>query len=321
MAVENGTATNYLDLLGKLVTFLTTGIGGAEDWTVLANTTSGFTTDGEVYLRAPGLAGTDEIYVNIQTYKEAVNNIYTWRLQGAIDFDSGLTFDTQPGSIALGVNTPRMLLVNSSVGYTFVANGQRAIVIVKDTVVETAYLGWVTPYAPPSYWAQPLFIGGMANADLVRSNTTVNHAWFLNDRNTGAAGASSGYLRMATNLWARTRGDATPPGLNRESTELRCWTHPYYQQTLSANGGESGFDGITIENGDYLLYPVMLLANQNANSSNKQEQPVGEFDGIYHVNGPGLSQDDIIEYDGDDYLVVQDAFRTGLHSFAAIRLV
>ena len=52
-----GSGIEYLELLDALVTFLTTGLGAGNNWTVEDNTTRAFTVDGDVYLSAPGITG------------------------------------------------------------------------------------------------------------------------------------------------------------------------------------------------------------------------------------------------------------------------
>jgi hypothetical protein len=95
MAVEIGTATGYKDLLAKLRTFLT-GLA-VNPWTSLRYTVGGGTNPDELILRAPGLAGTDQIYVGITTFENATADYFNWRLAGFTGYNAALAFGAQPG--------------------------------------------------------------------------------------------------------------------------------------------------------------------------------------------------------------------------------
>jgi hypothetical protein len=71
MAVETGTASGWLDLLDKLVTFAV-----ANGWVVEKSVT---VTAGQVeerYLRGPGSLDTAPVHVNIRTGATPVEGIY-----------------------------------------------------------------------------------------------------------------------------------------------------------------------------------------------------------------------------------------------------
>lgn len=73
MAYETGTATDYLDLLDKLRVFLTSNaslVAAGQQWQVLRWQTDN-NGEKELILKAPGLAGTDNIYCGILTKSDA----------------------------------------------------------------------------------------------------------------------------------------------------------------------------------------------------------------------------------------------------------
>ncbi len=317
MAFQQGNATDYLDLLDQFTTFVT-GLGGGQAWTVLKNTTTGFTVDGEVYYRAPGLSGLDEIYMNVQTFSDGPSAHYLWRMQGAVGFDTLLDFNDQPGSIPVVAGVPRMLLSNGAMAYTFVANGQRAVIVVNvSTVIESCYIGWITPYGPPSDFPQPLFIGAMHNEDEQPSDTNDKHTWWLMDRRGGVGIESTAHMRTPNGQWARAR-ELSQAAL--QDTELRFFTNPHAYIDAFTQGGSNMLDVTVTENNEYIRTPVMVIANINAGVGDAQEQPLGQFDDVFHVIGTGLSQDDEVQCGGVDHLVFQNAFRTDINSFACVGL-
>jgi hypothetical protein len=316
MAYSQGTATDYLDLLNQLVDFLTTGLG-SDNWTLLKNDPSGFGADTEVYLRAPGLSVLNNIYVNIKTFSDSPNNIFTWNLQGATAFNTGLSFNAQPGCIPTIQGIPRMLFLGSC-AYTFVANSQRVICVVNvGTVIESCYLGWITPFGPPSSYPAPLYIGGCHHQDVAKADTTIEHSWWLHNLNEDTHSEAGAHARLSNGVWARNRYlyNGTP------DYNLLCCTHPYAYMTRVTAGGVANIDVVTTENGDYVKHPVMLTTNQGSSAGDVKDQPIGQFDGVFWIPGVGVSQDDILNCDGTDHLIFQNAFRTDLNSYAALALV
>lgn len=153
MAYTTGTCTGHLALLDALKAFLE-----AQGWVTKRYTT------GDIYeyiAMGPGLTGTDEIYIGIQTtgYKN-------WKLRGYTGYSSLLDFDSQPGALACtNQYCPTLLLSSSTIQYWLIADGRRTIIIAKcGTSYECAYLGLILPYAPESQISYPMFIGGCHNS-------------------------------------------------------------------------------------------------------------------------------------------------------------
>jgi hypothetical protein len=202
MAYEIGTATGYTDLLDRLVDFLTnparviesgdTSIDelepmpSGEFWTALQwndNRDSSGVGECSTYLRGPGSAGVDEIFVYIDTYSDVGEGYYNWRLCGMTGYSSGVDISFQPGRTK--GRLPRMLLHNSFIDYWFLGNGRRFVVTAKvSTIYECCYGGFVLPYGLPSQFPYPLTIGGSAAPTTTASHhkytqTEVDHRAFV----------------------------------------------------------------------------------------------------------------------------------------------
>src|SRR5690349_2247020 len=68
MALETGTATDWLDFYNKLRDFLTTNadlVADGQEWTQIAGEVGTLGNADEIVLQGPGLAGADEIIVGI----------------------------------------------------------------------------------------------------------------------------------------------------------------------------------------------------------------------------------------------------------------
>lgn len=90
----------------------------------LASHALGTRAAGRTGLEGVGLAGTDEIYVAIQT--ETSSDYGNWKLRGYVFPDPGVAFDAQYNSS----QTFYALLTLSAMPYWFVANGRRIVVVV-----------------------------------------------------------------------------------------------------------------------------------------------------------------------------------------------
>lgn len=325
MSVLTGTATDYIDLLAQLRNFLKTDatlVGLGQNWTELATNSTPYTVvdasvsntvDFETFLRAPGLSGTEQIYVNIQAYHNAGNDIWNWRMKGAIGFIAlgpGSTFQNQPGSSPDAF----MLLWNQPITFWFIANGQRVIVVAKiTTIYESCYLGKLLPYGTPSQYPYPLVIGGTSgsggpvplpvnlpgNANLRYSDTTNMHAAFFDplilywcDLNSAwrgichwsiyGGGHSNGSLDA---VWPWQYGDGAAPDFIEPNLD---GSYPLFAARLEINT---------------LLTPEVL----------------GELDGVFFTTGFGSSSESTLTVGGDTYYVFQSCFRTAKEFFVALK--
>lgn len=127
----------------------------------------------EYIWQAPGNAGVDAIYVGAIRFFDTGANYDNLRLGGFTGYDGPSTFLTQPGFI--GIPGPVLPLWNAAIPYWFIANGRRVIVVAKvSTNYESAYLGYITPYASPGQFPYPLAVGGSMSWSNEPVSTSVN---------------------------------------------------------------------------------------------------------------------------------------------------
>ncbi|HBF33231.1 TPA: hypothetical protein DDW35_01580 [Candidatus Sumerlaeota bacterium] len=316
MPYQQGTASGYLDLLSQLCTFLSSStIMGTQAWTVLQNTTSTFTADGEVYLKGPGLNGNDGIYVTIKTYSVSASGIYQWILQGAVGYNANLAYNAQAGCIPpASLSAPRVPLLNSNMPYVFVANGRRFIVVAcAGTVVESCCCGWITQYGPSGRWPEPLFIGGMTtSATVIPADTGA----FVVDAGLRrlfyllTTASSAAYLRGSDGTWKRLRIYSWGNYTGNMTPFFCVWPQSAMQATnLMA----------PCVDGNYLMQQSQIVANEN-----QTHVLLGKMDGVFWVTGyaagGSLSVGDIITQNGINYYVINNTYRTGVDDFSAIAL-
>lgn len=305
--------------VGDTISFELSKLG----WSVLKDTTSSFTTDGEVYLQGVGLAGTEEIHVNLQAKSDVGNDKYYWILQGASDFDTGLSFNGQLGAIPTGQGPPLIWLDSGSIDYAIAANAQRFIVLAQvGGSQQICYCGFLHRLAQPGIYPYPLFIGGthFDEADSIADNAD-QHTFFLRDY-IGTQNTKSGahlYLPGAT--WARLRAYATN-GVGMDKSEATLIVYPNGTQNVAA----TSFGVVPAPSGKYPVVDSVALVHNSVYDSSETGitdrlfgdlSPVGVFDGMAWTTGFNLTSDDLIN--NKRWRAVQNTFRNGRLDFAAMR--
>ena len=331
MSAVSGTATDYLNLLSLLRTFLTTDAtltGLGQNWTELATNSTPYshtdvaqvnTVEFETYLKAPGLSTTEQIYINIGAYQNLATGLYNWRLTGALGYISGNTYFNQPGISPQAF----MLLWDASIPYWFIANGQRVIVVAQVSGnYEMCYLGKFLPDGTPGQYPYPLFIGGTAGdgtpvpgtagddpaaANRLHSDVTNFHGAFFDPAAAFHLDVSAGWQ-----VWNHWQGgnDAHASGSTNQ-------INPYADDGTTGTGETTtpGQLKWLVQNidGSYPLMPVrMEQVTPNINL-------LGTLDGVFATTGAGSSSGSTVTVGGVTYYVFQDTFRSANQNFVALK--
>jgi hypothetical protein len=304
MAVEIGIATDYLDLLDRLEVFLTTNVdlvSTGEQWQLLKK-------DGTTrYFRAPGLTGTENIYIQIRTLQNISSNYYCWAFRGSAGWRDTDGWGQSPGTTPYDVYTA---FWNNDTPYWFVANGQRVMVFAKvNTGMRSCYLGKFHPYATPSQYPLPLLIGAEYDAPLSYTST---------------AGTCFTYRNTSeNNAWLYTPDNSWLGYDNEDTSNFDFFCFPREASLYDSSCEE--FLGLLVpyDSGESYVFPYVLCSRDYGDSSGRdyyKNAVFGELDGVFYP--PGLNQvsESIIMIDGVNYLIAQEGLNTGGRSFMAVRL-
>ncbi|MCW7540714.1 hypothetical protein OOT46_23120 [Aquabacterium sp. A7-Y] len=309
MAFESGTASDYRDLLERFRTFLTKNpalVAASQQWQELRWTADAATQ--ELILKAPGLAGAEEIYCGLRSYANPTSGYYMWDLNGYIGFNPANGFYAQPGTLTGWV--PMMSLWNAATPYWFVASGRRAVVVVKvSTLYEACHLGLILPYATPGQYPYPLFIGGSMTGQRGRnySTTSPNHRHFADPGDDGQNNPNTAaMLRGPSGAWLPFQNVAYSSSEYRYDNPRIVWPTIY---SYLGNQREA-------PDGTYVLTPLVLTQW----NSGTDHDLFGELDGVYHVSGFNNAAENLIKVGGVDHLVVQNVYRTSVRDYWALRL-
>lgn len=258
----------------------------ANGWTVLRFDTT--QAQHELLLKAPGLSGTEEVFVGMRTYQDASADYYNLTAAGFTGYVPGNAFAAQPGALLRGVPAH-----NNRIDYWLTLNGQRLVLAMKvgTPVYESLYLGKILPYARPSQYPYPLFVGGMLTGETTTRFSETTHTCWVKGAvgRMGGGNYDSGRLRFNDGSW--------------RSVEAYPWNN---NQLGASSYNARDTDGI------YPLIPVVL----NDNSAGLY----GELEGVFHISGFNNAVENTVELNGVSYVVMQDVWRTGHTDYYAIRM-
>lgn len=310
MAYETGTATGHIDLLDKLIHFLTTHtdlVTTGENWTTLSTRDEGWSR--QYFMKAPGVTTTEDIYINFRSFEDAPNDRYNWHVKGALSYSSASPLEGQPNT------SPRsyVYLWNQPMPYWFVANGQRVIMVAKvSTTYIVTYFGKILPYGTPASFPYPLLIGGVGNQSTLRwsdSSITFDLSCLMSPGAGCQLYTSDGGWRIVRNRSGAKNTDTSY--LNMFPTAAGGFFKGASTSSWRA------FDPIQPNiDGSYNLLPFYIGTEKNYPSRNC----FGELDGLFWVTGVGNSSENIITINQVDYLVVQNMHRTDWEEYGAVRL-
>jgi hypothetical protein len=276
MAFETNTVNGHYALFDAIRTFV-----AAQGWVEMQVDVA--SANRLIWWKAPGLSGTEEIFVGMRTYQDVAADYYNLSVFGATGYVPGNTYTAQPGfSGAKGVP-----MWNQPITYWAICNGQRLVVAAKiQNVYESFYLGKFLPYATPKQYPYPLLVGGMLDTEsATRYSETSHYSWFK---------GNGGHFLMRDVMGAWPTAELWPQNM------------PITIRNTPADG-LSGTAG-----GAYGLYPMIL----NTSTPNIW----GELDGIFFISGFNNATENTMTVSGVTYLVIRDVWRTGAKDYMAMRL-
>lgn len=309
--------------VGDEFTFDIERVMGEVVWELLADSTSGYTVDGEVYLKAPGPGLADPAYVNIRTYSEGPANRYNWEVQAATGYNSGLLFAEQPGCIPSSQGVPQLLFWNSTINYAVEADGHRVVLVAyaAGQPTQSLYAGRFDAYGSPTEYPAPLFVGG-THHDVTKTSATdlsdTAHVCFANNLVTSAATKSQAHLKLPGGSWARIRSGRLVTVFDSEEDYCFVWPTTFLSTAcrFAPAYGSGGSNA-------YPLVQVTLHVHTAPDADGGRRGDcalVGELRGVFWVPGYGTSTGQTVDAGGFDHFIFNDTNRTANGNYLAVRL-
>ncbi|MEO1902604.1 MAG: hypothetical protein ABGX87_12680 [Alcanivorax sp.] len=267
--------------------------------------------DQDYYLRAPGLSGAEEIYLNIAAYKNVASDYFNWDCRGSIGHQPAFEFAGQPG-VSPNAN---LLLWDSQIPYWLAVNGQRLILLAKvSTTYQLLHLGKILPYGTPSQFPYPVLVSATTDQAGSRwSNSDTDCSSILNPGRGAFFYTTDGGWRRVMNRYG-VNGDG-----RWETGYLEVF--PTHINGFGDMGeGNVQFDGPQIHplpDGSYQPIPLVILCRNSDYASVNQ---YGEVDGIFWVTGTANAAENLLPINGVDHLVIQNIYRTNWTEYGIVRL-
>lgn len=328
MALEIGTATDAADLWDKLLTFLTSDsalTGAGEEWS------DDWSGDGgnEHVLVGPGMSGTDEIYVGMRLHVDTDADEHWIEFRGMTGIISA--GEAVEDHINVQPEPVLMFIDNSVMNYWFVANGRRFMIALKiSTTFESCYAGFFLPYATPTEYPYPMFIGGTAGPDTGASQSPRSWRESLSGHSAYPWPWADDGINRANTVFPPAYS-MTPDGTwmgysNSNELQEGCIGNVSRGNYLSSDDASPQNDDYYLSNGVFedgwtdlygggkYLMPIHLF------ECSPGRQTYGVLQGAFRCQAEYVSAEDVITIDAVDYLVVQNIARNDNNDFFAMVL-
>lgn len=306
MAFISGTATDYHDLLTKLHDYLLAQGWTIDRWIAPAS----MTTVAELFVTGPGSLGGEQPRANIRTFSDIDRNIYTWEMHCAVNYEGDKGFGTQQYS------SPRTYfsLWHLAIDYWFYVNDRRFIVVTKMGVVyHSMYMGFFLPYALPTQYPFPLFVGGTVSSHQPYNLDNSGMRSFVDP-----SSAAASYFKRESNRWEvfenSYNAGGQSDGINGNNSVIWPYRVPL-ADTNSVNADD--FNHNFLNNLRPTLEGKMPMWQAQIIDIDDNVMP-GMLDGVFVTPGFNRVAEQVIVHDGQDYRLFPSHNRTRGKDFFAI---
>lgn len=223
---QNGGELAHHLMLEEIMNFTT-----SNGWTLLRYDIS--SARRELILKAPGISGTEEIFIGFKAYHDVNADYYNLLVAGFTGYLAGNTFDTQPGAVFSGVPAH-----NQRIDYWLTMNGQRLVLAMKvgTPVYETCYIGKCLPYGRPSQYPYPVVCAGMLNGEAgIRFSDTQHSMPFKGNRANLKLRTNDGWMLPYCYPW----GNSVIAGTN----QMRDTNSTYFPVPIEMHDNTSNIWG------------------------------------------------------------------------------
>ena len=326
MAYVNGVATGSIDLWDELLDFLTTNtdlVTASAAWVIEWTHPSGAAAG--VVMRGPGAGGTDAIYIGMIRTDTTDTDNKAITFYGMTGVNAAALTMAGHVNVSAGV---RIWLDGGSMKYWFVANGRRFMLAVNmSTVYQVAYAGFFLPYALPTVYPYPLFIGACSSLSGTvtswRSASPIHAAFPFAPYTNSLPFPSNAYMLGPDAIWKNAAGDSLASicmGPFRYDVVDSDGGNDFYLN-FGSNGAQSSSGYLAVQErimsgyGDtFALDPITLI------QTDPGTQHHGVLDGFYVCSGIGNAAENMVQIASVDHLIIQNVNRTTSMDYMAMKL-
>ena len=256
-------------------------------------------------VKSPGNDGLlQTVFHSLQAQDIPGSDIYSMVVYPHTSYSALNSADTQPGRDGGFAIVPA---ANIAMNYWMVANGRRFAMGLKvSTIYAGMYMGLMLPYARPSVYPLPWFLGGSSSNAATRwsdSGTSVLNVFARAQDSASVSGQAA--VRDITGVWRHVAQH------NILSSDATFAPGRMYPQSLRGSG--SGINYVRENFGGG--YPLIPLAPGVTSVG-----MMGEIDGCFWTTGFGQAAENTINVDRFDHVVFQNIFRNTIADYWALRM-
>lgn len=267
--------------------------------------------------QAPGVDGTQQIYVAGFSYTEPSNDAWNMAFRG-------FRFWQDPAMSIVNIpdnsGSKYLYLAKTPIAYWFVVNGGRVMIVTRISgIYQLAYVGFGLPYETPAIHPFPYLVGapgtnGSYRWDSTGTSMIRNPSDPATTSSTSSTPASCTLAAMFPNgqfegIANRYPSSNTAEGGSASGGQGKTW--PY---ALGIDGGLAMDQFRDSIDGSKPLLPIVIECGSSPFHT------WGEFDGVYWTTGFGNAAEAIIRDAALDCMVLPNVYRTSLNSFCAVAL-
>ena len=298
----------------------------------------------EVIFKAPGNAGTDEIFTGIRSEYSAAAGWYNLFMNGYTGFNvNEQSWFEQPGALpGYGMTgyqyvIPMVPCWNTTMPYWLVATGRSFRFAVKvSTSYEGGYLGYILPYATPNQYPYPLAVGGSLvpqtgarGAEWRYSYTSIRHGVYpapgCDAYATQEGQQATLYIRNPDGKWAffGNRGDPSGDDESKIYAPSVSGSAPYtpagnwrgvWPHCMNGAWWSGKKPYRECLGGGYIVQPCIAI----------QRAPYpcvyGELEGTYTISGYQNTAENTTSISGKNMVIFQNAYRNSAHEYWALSM-
>jgi len=262
------------------------------------------------------LAGADEIFIGFRTIQRPSTGVYAMQVMGFTAYlDNEISCFKLPGAVALDRGAPYVPLWDDPMPMWISGSGRMVTFAVKvSSIYEGGYAGFMLPDCPPSQYPYPLAIGGSMSANSTNYRydfVGAAHSIFNmpgSETSTFTDGnnftSSSLMIMQPSGQWEFYKNRPAIGGGSESILDTPTHSvlpHGSYSQKLTPLQNVGG--GFLIEN--HVIYNAIPVPSRF----------LGTLDKTVQISGSGNSSENTGTFDGKDYIVFGNAYRTTIDNY------
>ena len=182
---------------------------GTNGWTSRRSTNVGGSGEREVIVEGAG-AGSDAIMVGWRTFTDASSGARNFELAGMTGFQSGNTWDNQPGISPGRFSTANdqgcyVPLTASTIDFWVSVSPYRILAVFKiGSNYPSMHLGFLNRFGTAGEYPYPLFVCGTTNEwDMLASSSSIHHSGVSDPMRFSTSTIGPAYVRLPGGVWGR----------------------------------------------------------------------------------------------------------------------